>query len=310
MHLREWRRRDFITLLGGAAAWPLAARAQQPVMPVIGFLNGQTSTEFTHLVAAFRRGLNEGGFVEGQNVAIEFRWAERRYDRLPALAADLVHRQVSVIVGTGGAHAEAIAASRTIPVVCTFGGDPVKAGFVESVNRPGRNVTGVITLSTDLEAKKLEMLHQFVPHPALIGVLLDPKFDEAEAQLKEVQSAARSLGRQIEVLNASSEGQIDAAFAELAQMRAAALTITGGPFFNNRLNQLAALTTRHAIPAVFAVREYVHAGGLMSYGTDIPDAYRQIGSYAARILKREKAADLPVLLPTKFNMAINLKTAT
>jgi putative tryptophan/tyrosine transport system substrate-binding protein len=304
------QRRKVITLLGGAAAWPLAARAQQPAMPVIGFLNGQTSNEFTHLVAAFRRGLDEGGFVEGQNAAIEFRWAETKYDRLPALADDLVRRQVSVIVATGGAHGVAIAASRrSTPIVCSFGGDPVRAGFVESINRPGKNVTGVITLSTDLEAKKLELLHPIIPRPALIAVLLDPKFSEAEVQLKEVQSAARLLGRQIKVINASTEGQVDAAFAELVQMRAAALTITGGPFFNNRRSQLAALATRHAIPTMSHERESVHAGGLMSYGTDIPDVYRQIGSYAARILKRERAADLPVLLPTKFYMALNLKTA-
>jgi len=310
MHFHQWKRREVVALLGGAATtWPLAVRAQQPAMPVIGFLNGQTSNEFTHLMAAFHRGLNEGGFVEGQNVAIEFRWAERKYDRLPALAEDLVRRQVSVIVGTGGAHGEAIAASRSIPIVCSFGGDPVRAGFVESINRPGKNVTGVITLSTDLEGKKLELLHPLIPRPALIAVLLDPKFSEAEVQLKEVQSAARLLGRQIKVINASSEGQIDTAFAELVQMRAAALVITGCPFFNNRRDQLAALATRHAIPTIFHERESVHAGGLMSYGTDIPDVYRQIGSYVARILKREKAADLPVLLPTKFNMAINLQTA-
>jgi putative ABC transport system substrate-binding protein len=191
--LSDLRRREFISLLGGAtAAWPIAARAQQPAMPVIGFLNAQTPAEFTHLVAAFLRGLREGGFVGGQNVAIEYRWAERQYDRLPALAADLVRRQVSVIVATGGAHVAGIASSRTIPIVCTFGGDPAKAGFVESINRPGGNVTGVTVLPTDLEAKRLELLHELVPHSALIAALLDPRFAQAEGQLKEVQSAARA----------------------------------------------------------------------------------------------------------------------
>jgi putative tryptophan/tyrosine transport system substrate-binding protein len=310
MHFDRLNRREAITLLGGASiAWPITARAQQASMPVVGFLNAQTPHEFTHLVVAFHRGLNEGGFVEGQNVAIEYRWAEQHYDRLPGLAADLVRRQVSVIVGTGGAHVEAIAASRTIPIICSFGGDPVKAGFVESINRPGKNVTGVITLSTDLEAKKLELLRELLPRPALIAVLLDSKFSDAEGQLKEIQSAAHALRQQIEVFIASSPGEIDAAFAALVQMRAAALTITGGPFFNNRLGQLAALAARHAIPTVFAEREYVSAGGLMSYGSNIPDVYRKIGEYTARVLKGEKPANLPILLPTKFNMAVNLKTA-
>jgi len=303
-------RREFITLLGGAGAiWPLGAQAQQAAMPVVGFLNGQTSTEFAHLVAGFRRGLNEVGFVEGKNVAIEYRWAGQQYDRLPALAADLVRRRVSVIVAAGGAHEAGIASSSTIPIVCSFGGDPVRSGFVESFNRPGKNVTGIVTLSTDLETKKLELLHEIVPRPALLAVLLDPKFSEAEAQLKEVQLAALSLGRQIEVINASSDGEIDAAFTALVQMRAAALTIAGNPFFNNQVNRLAALATRYAIPAVFAVREYVEAGGLISYGSSIPDVYRQIGQYTGRILKGEKPADLPVMQPTKFELVINLKTA-
>src|SRR5262245_61954608 len=191
------KRREFISLLGGAAtAWPIGARAQQATMPVVGFLNGQTSTEFAHLLAGFRRGLNEAGFVEGKNVAVEYRWAGRQYDRLPALAADLVRRRVSVMVAAGGAHLAGIASSSTIPIVCSFGGDPVRSGFVESFNRPGKNVTGIITLSTELETKKLELLHEIVPRPALLAVLFDPKFSEVEAQLKEVQLAALSLGRQ------------------------------------------------------------------------------------------------------------------
>jgi putative ABC transport system substrate-binding protein len=265
--------------------------------------------QFAHLVAGFHRGLNESGFVEGQNVAIEYRWAGRQYDRLPALAADLVRRRVSVIIAAGGAHEAGIASSSVIPIVCTFGGDPVRAGFVESINRPGKNVTGVMVLSTELEVKKLELLHEIVPRPVLIAVLLDPKFSEAEAQLQAVQSAASALGRQIKVINASSEGEIDAAFAAVVQMRAGALAITGGPFFNNRLNQLAALAARHAIPTVFAVREYAEAGGLMSYGSNVPDVYRQIGRYAGRILKGEKPADLPVIQPAKFDLVINLKAA-
>ena len=303
------KRRAFLTLIGGAAAWPLAARAQQAAMPVVGFLNAQTPAEFTHLVAAFLRGLREGGFVGGQNVAMEYRWAERQYDRLPALAADLVRRQVSVIVATGGAHVAGIASSRTIPIVCTFGGDPAKAGFVESVNRPGGNVTGVTVLTTDLEAKRLELLHELVPHPALIAVLLDPRFAQAEGQLKEVRSAARALGRPLEVINASSESDIDAAFATLVKMRAAAVVIVGNPLFNSRRNQLAALATRYAIPAIHENREFTSAGGLMSYGTNVPDAYRQVGGYTARVLKGERPGNLPILLPTKFDMAINLKTA-
>ena len=219
MHFDRLNRREAITLLGGASvAWPITARAQQASMPAVGFLNAQTPHEFTHLVVAFHRGLNEGGFVEGQNVAIEYRWAEQHYDRLPGLAADLVRRQVSVIVGTGGAHAEAIAASGTIPIICSFGGDPVKAGFVESINRPGKNVTGVITLSTYLEAKKLELLRELLPRPALIAVLLDSKFSDAEGQLKEIQSAAHALRQQIEVFIASSSGEIDAAFAALVKI--------------------------------------------------------------------------------------------
>jgi putative ABC transport system substrate-binding protein len=213
------------------------------------------------------------------------------------------------MVAAGGAHEAGIASSSTIPIVCSFGGDPVRAGFVERINRPGKNVTGVMVLSTELEAKKLELLHQIVPRPALIAVLLDPKFSEAEAQSKEVESAASSLGRQIKVINASSDAEIDAAFTALVQMRAAAVVITGGPFFNNRLNQLAALAMRYAIPTAFAVREYVEAGGLISYGSSVPDVYRQIGQYTGRILKGEKPADLPVIQPTKFELAINLKAA-
>jgi putative tryptophan/tyrosine transport system substrate-binding protein len=305
------RRREFITLLGGAATWPLAARAQQPALPVIGFLNAQTSGDYSHLVAAFHHGLNEGGFVEGRNVAIEYRWAERQTERLPALTADLIYRQVSVIVASGGATVAAIATTGTvpIPIVATFGGDPVKLGYAESLNRPGKNVTGVGVFSIDLEAKRLELLHDLVPS-GLIAVLLDRRFlSDPEGQLKEVQTAARALGRQIQVIHASSASEIDAAFATVVQMRAVALAIGAGALFTARRNQLLALAARHKIPAMYENRESVLAGGLISYGPSVPDVYRQIGGYTARVLKGEKPADLPILLPTKFDMAINLRTA-
>jgi putative tryptophan/tyrosine transport system substrate-binding protein len=304
------RRREFIALLGGAAAaWPLAARAQQ--VPVIGFLNAQTPGEFAHLVAAFHRGLSEGGFVEGQNVAIEYRWAERQTERLPALTAELIHRRVSVIVATGGAAVAAIATIGTvpIPIVASFGGDPVKLGYVESLNRPGKNVTGAGVFSVDLEAKRLELLHELVPS-GLIAVLLDRRFlSDPEGQLKEVQVAARALGRQIEVIHASSTSEIDAAFVTVVRIRAAALAVGAGALFYNRRDQLVALAARHKIPAMYENRESVLAGGLLSYGPSVPDVYRRIGGYTARILKGEKPAELPVLLPSKFDMVINLKTA-
>jgi putative tryptophan/tyrosine transport system substrate-binding protein len=303
------RRREFITVLGGAAAWPLGARAQQPAMPVIGFLNGQAPTAFTHLVAAFRQGLSQAGYVEGQNVAVEFRWAEGHIDRLPALTDDLIRRRVAVIIATGGAHLAAKAATAAIPIVCSFGGDPAKLGLVESINRPGGNITGVSVFTSDLEAKRLELLHELVPKDAMIGVLPDPTFSDADAQLKEVQSAARALGRKIRILNASSEDEIDRAITAVIEMRAGGLAVVGNPFFLNRRDRLLTLTRLHAIPAIYENREFTVAGGLMSYGTSVPDVYRQIGAYAGRILKGEKPADLPILQPTKFDIAINLKTA-
>jgi ABC-type uncharacterized transport system substrate-binding protein len=305
------KRREFIALLGGAAAWPLAARAQQPAMPVIGFLNAQTPSDYAHLVAAFHRGLNEGGFVEGRNVAIEYRWAERQTERLPALTADLIYRRVSVIVATGGATVAAIATTGSvpIPIVASFGGDPVKLGYAESFNRPGKNITGVGVFSIDLEAKRVELLHELVPS-GLIAVLLDRRFiSDSEGELKEAQAAAHALGRQIQVIHASSASEIDAAFATVVQIRAVAVAVGAGALFNARRNQLVALAARHKIPAMYENRESVLVGGLMSYGPSVPEVYRQIGGYTARILKGEKPADLPVLLPTKFDMAINLKTA-
>jgi putative ABC transport system substrate-binding protein len=305
------KRREFITLLGGAAAWPLAARAQQPALPVIGFLNAQTPSDYAHLVAAFHRGLNEGGFVEGRNVAIEYRWAERQTERLPALTADLIYRRVSVIVATGGATVAAIATTGSvpIPIVASFGGDPVKLGYAESLNRPGKNITGVGVFSIDLEAKRVELLHELVPS-GLIAVLLDRRFiSDSEGQLKQAQAAAHALGRQIQVIHASSASEIDAAFATVVQIRAVAVAVGAGALFYARRNQLVALAARHKIPAMYENRESVLVGGLMSYGPSVPEVYRQIGGYTARVLKGEKPADLPVLLPIKFDMAINLKTA-
>ncbi len=305
------RRRNFIALLGGAAAaWPLAARTQQPGMPVIGFLNGQTAVGFTHLVDAFRKGLGEIGYVEGQNVAIDFRWADGQGDRLPALAAELVKRRVAVLVGTGGAHLAAKEATTIIPVVCSMGGDPVKLGIVDSLNRPSGNITGVSVFTADLEAKRLELLHELIPKAPLIGVLIDPKFQlSVDVQLQEVRAAARKLGQEIRIVQASTESELDAAFATLVEMRVSALLVTGGPFFLNGRDRLLALTAHHALPAVYENHEFTRAGGLMSYGTTVTDVYRQIGVYTGRILKGEKPGDLPVLQPTKFDIAVNLKTA-
>jgi putative tryptophan/tyrosine transport system substrate-binding protein len=304
------RRREFIALLGGAAAaLPLVASAQQVAMPVIGFLNGQAPAGFTHLVAAFRQGLNQAGYIEGQNVAVEFRWAEGHPDRLPALADDLIRRQVAAIVATGGAHPAAKVATTTIPIVAALGGDPVKVGLVESINRPGGNMTGVSVFTTVLEAKRLELLHELISKDAIIGVLLDPTFSDADVQLREVQSAARALGRNIRILNARTEDEIHHAIKAVVEMRVGGLAVVGNPFFLNRRDLLLTLTKHHAIPAIYENREFTAAGGLMSYGTSVPDVYRQVGVYAGRILKGEKAADLPILQPTKFDIAINLKTA-
>jgi putative ABC transport system substrate-binding protein len=304
-------RRQFISALGGAAfGWPFVVCAQQPTMPVVGFLHSQSPDPFANLVAAFRQGLGEQGYVEGKNVAIDFRWADRQFERLPALADDLVRHRVDVLVAAGGANFAAKVATATIPIVCTFGGDPVKLGFAASLNRPGGNITGVSVFTSELEAKRLELLHELVPKSALIAVLLDPRFQSgAEAQLQEVQEAARKFGRAIRIVRASTESEIDAAFAELVDMRAGALLVVGSPVFLNQRGQLLALTARHALPAIYETHDFTRAGGLMSYGTNVPEVYRQIGVYTGRILKGEKAADLPILQPTRFDTAINLKTA-
>ena len=304
------KRREFITLLGGAAAtWPLATRAQQ-TMPVIGYLSGRSPEDTTHLVAAFRRGLVEDGYVEGQNVAIQYRWALGQVDRLPALAAELAGRSVTILVATGGESAAlaAKAATSTIPIVFSTG-DPVKAGLVASYNRPGGNATGINLLTQTLEPKRLGLLHELVPQAATIGFLLNPNFPSAEDQSKDMQEAARAIGLHIHVLRANTDREIEAAFETVAQDRIGALAVGASPFFDTRRNTLVALAARHAVPTMYHFREFAAAGGLMSYGIDPVDAYRQVGVYAGRILKGAKPADLPVLQPTKFEFVINLKTA-
>jgi putative ABC transport system substrate-binding protein len=306
------RRREFIGLLCGAASgWPLVARAQHPAMPVIGFLSSRSAGESAHLLAAFRRGLAENGFVEGQNVTIEYRWAQGEYDRLTAQAAELVHLPVAVLAATGGEPAAlaAKASTATIPVVATFAADPVKQGLVGSLSRPGKNVTGISNLATTLEAKRLGLLHNLVPQAETIGVLLNPASSTAASQLRDLQEAARAIGLQLYVLRASTDGEIDAAFESVQTNHIPALSMAGDPFFNSRRAKLVALAARHAVPSMYSFRDYAVVGGLMSYGIDLPDVYRQIGVYVGQILKGAKPANMPVEQPTKFEFVINLKTA-
>jgi putative ABC transport system substrate-binding protein len=305
------KRREFITLLGGVAALPLAALAQQPAMPAIGYLSGQSAGPFAPLTAAFHRGLKQAGFEEGRNVTIEYRWAEGQFDRLPALAADLVGRHVTVIVATGGEPSVFAAKTATaqIPIVFTAGADPVKQGLVANLNRPGGNLTGMFFLAASVESKRLEMLRVFAPNATSIGVLWNPGSPGGLLQLTDIQEAARTLGQKIVILNASSVAEIEAAFAVIVQQRIGALLVAADPFLSNRLEYVAALTVRHAVPAIYALREFPLAGGLMSYGASLAGAFRQVGAYTGKILNGEKPGDLPIMQPTQFELVINLRTA-
>jgi ABC-type uncharacterized transport system substrate-binding protein len=305
------RRREFITLLGGAAAWPLTARAQQQALPVIGFLNTASPVTFSHLLGAFRQGLKDSGLSEGDNVAIEYRWAENEFDRLPTLARELVRHQVAVITATGGIHSAlaAKAATSTIPIVFNIGDDPVKLGLVASLARPGGNVTGVNNFIYELMAKRLTLLRELVPSAVRVAVLVNPANAQTETTLRDVEAAARPPGLQIQIAKASTAREIDAAFAALARDRVDALFVPPDPLFISRRIQIVQLAARHAVPATYPVRDFAEAGGLMSYGTDTADAWRQTGVYTGRIIQGAKPADLPVVQPTKFELVINAQTA-
>jgi putative ABC transport system substrate-binding protein len=306
------KRRELIALLGGAAAaWPLAARGQPPTMPVIGLLSVRSPDESAHLLRAFRGGLAQDGVIEGRNVAIEYRWAHGEYDQLPALAAELVHIPVAILVALGGEPAAraATAATATIPVVAVFSTDPVKSDLIASLSRPGGNVTGISNLSTAMEPKRLGLLHDLVPQAKAFGALLNPEFPTFADQLADIQAAAQTTGAEIHVFRAGTDHDIEAAFESITQQRIAALLVASDPFFNSRRDEIAALAARRGVPAMYGFRDYAVAGGLMSYGIDLPDTYRQAGVYAGHVLKGAKPADLPVLQPTKFEFVINLKAA-
>jgi putative ABC transport system substrate-binding protein len=306
------KRREFIALLGGAAAWPLAVRAQQPAMPVIGFLDLRPPDALTDRLRGFRQGLKDTGYVEGENVAIEYRWAENQFDRLPAQAAELVRRQVAVIVTSGGLTVTfaAKAATTTVPIVFSAGEDPVRLGLVASLARPGSNMTGINFFTGELAAKRLELLRELVPGAILVAVLVNPaNAPTTETTLRDVEPAARALGLQIQIFNASTSREIDAAFATLVRERPDTLFVGNDAFFNARRVQLALLAGRHGVPAIYSDREYAEAGGLMTYGSNIVDVYRQVGVYAGRILKGAKPADLPVVQSSKFELVINAQTA-
>jgi putative ABC transport system substrate-binding protein len=305
------RRREFITALGSVVAWPLALRAEQPAMPVIGFLSTRSPDESARVVLAFQRGLAQGGYADGQNVTIEYRWALSRYDRLGALATELVHRPVNLIVAVGAdpSARAAKAATATIPIVATFSTDPVAAGLVSSFSRPGGNLTGISDLTTTLEPKRLELLHELVPQARTIAVVLNPTFPPSAQQLKDIQEAARAIGVRLHILRASTDEEIELAFASITELNVPAFTIASDPFLLTRRDKIVALAARHAVPGMYFFRDYPLAGGLMSYGTDLADVYQQIGLYAGRVLKGDKPADLPIMQPTKFELSINLKTA-
>ena len=306
------RRRDFITLLAGAAAaWPRPARAQRASIPIIGFLSTRSPGEAASETAAFRQGLKEIGIVEGENMTLEFRWANLEYARLPALAAELLRNRVTVIAAVGGIHSGLAvkAATSTIPVVFVSAGDPVGFGLVPSLSRPGGNITGISMVTVALAPKRLELLHESVPSSGAIAMLVNPTSPYFGPETKDVQAAARALGREVRVFNARAERDIDTAFATLVQQRATAVLVSGDPFFDSQRDRLVALAARHAVPAIYQWREFTTIGGLMSYGSSITDAYRQAGVYTGRILKGAKPADLPVIQPTKYELVINLKTA-
>jgi putative tryptophan/tyrosine transport system substrate-binding protein len=304
------KRREFIMLLGGAAAWPLAARGQQPAMPAVGILNAGAREVMRPQIAAFLEGLKESDYVEGQNLAVEYRFAEGHFDRFPALASDLIRRRVSVLFASSLAGVRAAKeATSTIPIVFSVGDDPVASGLVPSLNRPGGNLTGAYQFAAGLEAKRLGLLHEMVPNATTIAVLVNPNYSGAQGQLREVQEAAARLGVQLVIVRANVETDFDAAFSTLVQQRATALLVCASPFLNARRQQLVVLATRHALPAIYEWRDFAAAGGLMSYGTNLSEAYHQAGVYAGRILKGAKAADLPVVESTKFELVINLSTA-
>ena len=312
MQFDQLRRRDFITLLGGAAVgWPLTARAQQQPMPVIGWMSGRSPEDSAHLVPAFRQGLREAGFVEGQNLSIEYRWARGDYGRLPTLAAELMERRVAVLVAVGG-DPSAIAAKQatsTIPIVFGIGGDPVKAGLVISFNRPGTNATGYTLLTNEMESKRVSLLHELLPGVRLIGALLNPNFTPAVRQLQDIEEAVRSIGQTLFVARASNDTELEAALLSLVRQGVGAMLVAADPYFDTRRDRIIAFAAQNRIPAIYQFREFAVAGGLISYGPSITDSYRQAGVYVGRILKGTKPADLPVLQPTKFELVINLKTA-
>jgi putative ABC transport system substrate-binding protein len=304
------RRRDFITLLGGAAAaMPLAARAQQARMPVIGYLSARTAKSEAALLTAFRQGLGASGFVEGQNVAVEYRFADGRYDQLPAMAADLVRRQVAVIFSAGGTQTAAKAATSTIPIVFSTAGDPVEAGIVASFNRPGGNLTGVSNISADVTPKRLQLMHDLIPAARIIGLLINPSIRIPLPSLNTMQGAAANLGIELPILEASSEPDFEKVFSRLGELRAGALFISADAYFTSRMDQIAGLALRHGMPASYQFREFPAAGGLMSYGGDIAAGYRVAGSYVGRVLKGEKPADLPIQQTTRVELVLNLNTA-
>jgi putative tryptophan/tyrosine transport system substrate-binding protein len=304
------RRRNSIRVIAvSAAGWPMVARAQQSVMPIIGFLNGGSSDGYVAQVAGFREGLKEGGYVDGQNVKIEYRWADDLYDRLPAMAMDLVRHEVTAIVANTPAVRAAQAATKTIPIVFIAGVDPVAFGLVASLNRPGGNLTGIASLVDEVGPKRLELLHDLLPNASTVALLINPRNPSAAVQIRDAQAAASAFGQEIHILNASTESDIDTALATFGQMRAAALIFVNDALFNSRLDQLAAITARRAIPAISPWREFVVAGGLMSYGINQPDLYRQAAIYVGRVLNGERPADLPVQQATKVELHINLKTA-